>query len=372
MDRHRRRSDPVVQQQLPDSPERSQSQYRYPLLSSSPLSTNRASQITRSTNKHEAKVQALMSMTFELSLRNLNVHVQRLESDVRRLVIKTDVDQNFRRENEATLAKYMLELEAVKLKLAEYGDKPSVTRADIDKLQQEMAQEAGKWKAEVDDIRAQLDALRDQNQQFNAQRDRNLLEKINPLLEKIKKMEDSNQTPDAHVPSVPSPPSATRTLPARHSTPRMETRAMRREKLNVVVLNRQQRKYLQSTKVLLLVANFDTEAAVPSDHECRITETINSTKRWNREHKATKCSDPEFIANYLMKQGRRDTGIAKLLQHAIQKRVFQRIKMETGEPWRPHDLTELCHRATWREVIDAATEVLVTKRHRTVQLLGQM
>ncbi|KAI8718822.1 hypothetical protein NCS52_00662200 [Fusarium sp. LHS14.1] len=362
MDRHRRRSDPVVQVQLPVSPERSQSQYRYPFLSSSPLSTNHANQITRSTNKHEAKVQALMSMTFELSLRNLNVHVQRLESDVRRLVTKTDVDQNFRRENEATLAKYMQEVEAIKLKLAEYGDKPSVTRADIDKLQQEMTQEAGKWKTELDDIRAQLDALRDQN----------LLEKTNPLFEKIKKMEDSNQTPDAHVPSVPSPPSATRTLPARQSTPRMETRAMRREKLNVVVLNRQQRKYIQSANVPLLVANFDPEAAHSSDHECRITETINSTKRWNREHKATKCSDPEFIANYLMKQGRRDTGIAKLLQQAIQKRVFQRIKVETGEPWRPHDLTELCHRVTWREVIDAATEVLVTKRHRTVQLLGQM
>ncbi|KAL2685311.1 hypothetical protein Neosp_006408 [[Neocosmospora] mangrovei] len=369
MNRHRRRSDPVVQLQLPDSPEPSQSQYCYPFLSSSPLSANRANQITRSTNKHEAKVQALMSMTFELSLRNLNVHAQRLESDVRRLVTKTDVDQNFRRENEATLAKYMRELEVFKLKLAEYGDKPSVTRADIDKLQQEMAQEAGKWKAEADDIRAQLDALRDQNQQFNAQRDRDLLEKINPLFEKIKKMEDSNQTPDAHV---PSPPSATRAPPARHSTPRMETRAMRREKLNVVVLNRQQRKHLQSAKAPLPVANFDPEISPSSNHEYRITETINSTKRWNREHKATKCSDPEFVANYLMKQGRRDTGIAKLLQQAIQKRVFQRIKVETGEPWRPHDLTELCHRVTWREVIDAATEVLVTKRHRTVQLLGQM
>lgn len=247
MDRYRRRSDPVVQLQLPVSPELSQSQYRYPLLSSSPLSANRANQTTRSTNKYEAKVQALMSMTFELSLRNLNVHVQRLERDVRRLVTKTADDQDFRRENEATLAKYMQEVEAVKLKLAQYGDKPSVTRADIDKLQQEMAQEAGKWKAEVDDIRAQLDALRDQNQQLNAQRDRNLLEKLNPLFEKIKEAEGSNQTPDAHVPSVPcvpSPPSATRTLPARQSTPRMETRAMRREKLNVVVLNRQQRKYL--------------------------------------------------------------------------------------------------------------------------------
>ncbi|KAJ4216230.1 hypothetical protein NW759_009479 [Fusarium solani] len=373
MDLYRRRSDPMVQ--LPVSPEPSQSQYRYPLLSSLPLSANPVNQTTRSTNKLEAKAQALCSMTFELNLRNLNTHALRLERNIQRLAIKTADDQDFRRENEATLAKYMREVEAVKIHLAQYGDKPPVTRADIAKLQQEILQEVAEWKAELDDIRAQLDALRDQNQQF-ALRDRN-------LFEKIKEMLGSNQTPDALVPSAPSPPSlppapsapsppsAPRTLPARQSNPRMETRAMRRERLDVVVLNRQQRKYLQSAKVPLPVANFDPELTL-SDHEYRITETINSTKRWNREHKVTKCSDPEFIANYLMKQGRRDPGIAKVLQRAIQKRAFQATKRETGEPWRPHDLTELCHSVAWRDVIDAATEVLVTNRHRTVQLLAQM
>ncbi|WAO83654.1 Hypothetical protein NCS54_00085200 [Fusarium falciforme] len=362
MDLYRRRSDPVVQ--LPVSPEPSQSQYRHPLLSSLPLPANPANQTTRSTNKLEAKAQALCSMTFELNLRNLNTHALRLERNIQRLAIKTADDQDFRRENEATLAKYMREVEAVKIHLAQYGDKPLVTRADIAKLQQEILQEVAEWKAELDDIRAQLDALRDQNRQF-ALRDRN-------LFEKIKEMLGSNQTPDALMPSAPSPPSATRTLPARQSNPRMETRAMRRERLDVVVLNRQQRKYLQSAKVPLPVANLDPELALSSEHEYRITEAINSTKRWNREHKVTKCSDPEFIANYLMKQGRRDPGIAKVLQRAIQKRAFQAIKMETGEPWRPHDLTELCHSVAWRDVIDTATEVLVTKKHRTVQLLAQM
>lgn len=365
MDLYRRRSDPVVQ--LPVSPEPSQSQYCYPLLSSFPLSANPVNQTTRSTSKLEAKAQALCSMTFELNLRNLNAHALRLERNIQRLAMKTAGDQDFRRENEATLAKYMREVEAVKIHLAQYGDKPPVTRADIAKLQQEMLQEVAEWKAELDDIRAQLDALRDQNRQF-ALRDRN-------LFEKIKEMLGSNQMPEAlllSAPPAPSPPSATRALPAQQSNPRMETRAMRRERLDAVVLNRQQRKYLQSAKVPLPVANFDPELAVSSDHEYRITETINSTKRWNREHKVTKCSDPEFIANYLMKQGRRDPGIAKVLQRAIQKRVFQAIKMETGEPWRPHDLTELCHSVAWRDVIDVATEVLVTKRHRTVQLLAQM
>ncbi|KAI8684177.1 hypothetical protein NCS57_00083500 [Fusarium keratoplasticum] len=347
MDLYRRRSDPVVQ--LPVSPEPSQSQYCYPLLSSFPLSANPVNQTTRSTSKLEAKAQALCSMNFELNLRNLNAHALRLERNIQRLAMKTAGDQDFRRENEATLAKYMREVEAVKIHLAQYGDKPPVTRADIAKLQQEMLQEVAEWKAELDDIRAQLDALRDQNRQF-ALRDRN-------LFEKIKEMLGSNQMPEAlllSAPPAPSPASATRALPAQQSNPRMETRAMRRERLDAVVLNRQQ------------------QLAVSSDHEYRITETINSTKRWNREHKVTKCSDPEFIANYLMKQGRRDPGIAKVLQRAIQKRVFQAIKMETGEPWRPHDLTELCHSVAWRDVIDVATEVLVTKRHRTVQLLAQM
>lgn len=120
------------------------------------------------------------------------------------------------------------------------------------------------------------------------------------------------------------------------------------------------------------VADFDLELSTPLSHEHRITEAINSTKRWNREHKAIKCSDPEFIVSYLMKQGRRDPGIAKVLQQAIQKRASRGIEVETGEAWRPRDLKELCQNVTWRDVIDAATEVLVTKRHRTVQLLRQI
>lgn len=313
-------------------------------------------------------------MTFELNLRNITTHTRRLERNIQHLATKTADGQDFRRENEANLAKYMREVEAIKLHLAQYGDKTPVTRTDIEKLQQELLQEAAAWKAELDDIRAKLDALRDQNLQFS-QRDRDLLDKVLGILN------NSNQTPNALMPSAPSPPSlppappapsATRTQPAQQSPLRMETRAMRRGRLDVAVPNPQKRKYLQAAKLPLPAADFDPALALSSDYERRITETINSTKRWNREHKVTKRSDPEFIVNYLLKQGRRDPSIAKVLQQAIQKRAFQAIKMETGELRRPQNLTELCHNVAWRDVIDAATEVLVTKRHRTAQLLAQV
>ncbi|RSL57262.1 hypothetical protein CEP54_008357 [Fusarium duplospermum] len=342
----RRHSVPV---ELLVSPEPSQSRSYPSLPQLSPDSApGPVSKLVKPSNEFMVKAEALASMNFELGLRHAHAHALRLEAQVHRIVAKNADDQDFRREHEARLTMVMREVKAVKLYMARFNDEPVVTQAEVDKLRQEMLKEMQDWRRELNDLRAKLDALKPE---------------LGIETRKIEKEPEVNGPPQgdlilslanppsvAPIPSLPSFPSPTRSLPAGQSALRMETRAMRREKL----VNRQQ------------------QFVLSSDHQRRITEAINSTKRWNREHKATQCSDPEFIGNYLMKQGRRDPGLAKVLQQAIQKRGFRAIKLGTGEPWRPHNLTELCHSVSWRDVIDAATEVLVTKRHRTVQVLNQM
>ncbi|RSL40300.1 hypothetical protein CEP53_013451 [Fusarium sp. AF-6] len=336
----RRRSFPV--QQLV-SPEPSQPRSSPPLSQlSSDSMPGPISKLVKPSNEFMVKAEALASMNFELGLRHAHAHALRLEAQVHRVVAKTADDQDYRRKHEDRLTMVIREVEAVKLHMARFDGEPVVTRGEIDKVKQEILQEMQDWRRELNDLRAKLDAMKAEWGIGT------------PKIEK--EPEVNSPTQGAFIPSlmcppsIPSAPSPSRTLPAGKPSPRRETRAMRRERL----------------------VNLQQHFVVSSDYDHRITETINSTKRWNREHKVTKCSDPEFIGNYLMKQGRRDPGIAKVLQQAIQKRAFRAIKTATGEPWRPHNLTELCHSVSWRDVIDAATEVLVTKRHRTVQVLNQM
>ncbi|KAJ4308841.1 hypothetical protein N0V84_011855 [Fusarium piperis] len=340
----RHRSVPV--ELLPLSLE--QGQYDGPLLPSYSTTPNPyLSPPDPGKSKFLALSDALAGMTFELDLRHVNARARCLERDVQRLVTITADDQDFRRNNEAKLTRLMQEIEAVKAHMARY-EGPLVTQADIDRLKQEMAEA---WRTEMDDLKVQMDLLAEQMRQTRR-----------PI--RAKEVEGNNQTTRAST-TQPLP-----TQPALQPTLRMETRAKRRERLEFRH-NRQQGKCFQSTKAPPQVPNSDPELSAPSNYEHRIAEAINSTKRWNREHKVTKCSDPEFIVNYLTKQGQRDPGIAKVFQRAILKRAFQGTKMKTGEPWHPRDLKELCQNVTWRDVIDVATEVLVTKKHRTVQLLGR-
>ncbi|KAM5355978.1 hypothetical protein ACJ41O_002624 [Fusarium nematophilum] len=108
---------------------------------------------------------------------------------------------------------------------------------------------------------------------------------------------------------------------------------------------------------------------LPSSPEARIEEAVNSTKRWNREHKVTRLPEAQFIADYLKKQGQRDPSMARLLQRSIQKRALQRIKAERQEEWSPRSLEEFCQGVSWQEVVGTAKDILVYKRERTLKLL---
>ncbi|KAF4984169.1 hypothetical protein FZEAL_567 [Fusarium zealandicum] len=273
-------------------------------------------------SKLMSQADALAKMTFELNLRAVSAHAQRLECDVQKLVHCTAEDQGYRRENEGRLTKMMHEIQTVKSLMAKLEGRQAVTQADVERLQRDMSETTSALNGNFQDIRDQL----------------SLLSRRIDLGSSAGSDKNNDQI-------SPAPP----VLPA----PRMETRAMLRKRVQ------EDNNYSQKQRGFSL----------PSSVESRINETISSTKRWNREHKMTQTPDAQFIANYLKKQGQRDPGMAKLLQRTMQKRAAKGIRAGSGDAWRPQSLEELCRHLSWQEVVDTAKSVLVVDKQRTLRVL---
>ncbi|KAL7900061.1 hypothetical protein HDV64DRAFT_276807 [Trichoderma sp. TUCIM 5745] len=99
----------------------------------------------------------------------------------------------------------------------------------------------------------------------------------------------------------------------------------------------------------------------------RIEETIDSTRRWNRDHKSTKLKDAAFIVSYLKQQSKRDPQMALYIQKNIQRRVYH-----SGRPrskTRPKTLEQFCQMLVWKDVLDTVKDVLVDNRSQA--LLGK-
>lgn len=110
--------------------------------------------------------------------------------------------------------------------------------------------------------------------------------------------------------------------------------------------------------------------AMQQDIKPRVEEAINSTRRWNRDHKTTHLPDSQFVANYLKKQSQRDAAMAVLLQRSLQKRIRLRDSRTPGRTWsQPQSLDELCRDVVWQDVIDMVKDVLVVNEQRTMRSL---
>ncbi|KAK7424862.1 hypothetical protein QQX98_000137 [Neonectria punicea] len=264
-----------------------------------------------------AQADALAKMTFELNLRAVCSHAERLEREVRTLVSYTEHDKEFRRENESRLAAMMHEIQAVKTHVAKVENTQEDVRGGLEDQQRRATDVLDGFKKEMSDLRRLIDGFSSQLNQF----------------------ETSDDTRES-----PRPPPTTSRC--------METRAMRRANKRVETQPRDQQ-------------NIDG-AHIKS----RIQEAINSTRRWNRDHKVTKIPDSQFAANYLKKQSQRDPDLAVLLQRSLQKRIRLRRNLRSGEVGsRPRNLEELCRTVAWQDVIDMVKDVLVVNAQDSARLL---
>ncbi|WZH39855.1 uncharacterized protein QYS62_000781 [Fusarium acuminatum] len=323
MIRNRRRSVPAGTGAPLSPPPSQNSNYWSPALVTSnalpPISRSPTTSFQDYPKSNGAKVlkqaEALATMSFELNLRAVWALANRLEQDVRMLVSRTANDQEFRRQNEERMTKMMQEVQVVKVHMAQFNGSQPATQADIEKLQQEMNNTTLGWNKQLEDARAKVD---------------DISSRIQPDVDTI--------VVNTNDPEPNTPP-----------TSGVETRAMRRARAQLGSSNQEQQNL-----------------------ESRINEAINSTKRWNREHKVTKMRDNQFITSYFKKQGQRDPELAKILQQTLQKRAPRAYKTRSQKTQTPQSLEELCRNIAWQDVIDTATEVLVVNRSQTLRALGQV
>ncbi|KAL6919829.1 hypothetical protein ACHAP8_009008 [Fusarium lateritium] len=261
------------------------------------------------------QAEALANMSVEVNLRALSTLAYKLQDDVKKLVLRTSEDQDFRRKNEERLTRIMYEIQTVKSFMAPLQGQPPATRADIDRLQQEMRETSSKWHNQVEDIEVKMDAF----------------------------SKGTRQPPRPVVTKTANPD------PITPDTTGRETRAMKKAKAEAQPsIPKQQTSSRLSTP------------------ESRIQEAIESTKRWNREHKTTEVRDSRFIVSYFRKQTQRDPELGGILQRTLQRRVAHRVKVRFDS----QSLEELNRHAIWSDVINTATEVLVVNTKKTAQLLS--
>jgi hypothetical protein len=283
------------------------------------------------------QAEALANMHFELSLHTVFSLASRLEKDVQQLVFRTADDQEFRRQNEERMTKMMIEVQAVKAHMARIGhNHEPATRADIERLQQAMSDTTMEWNTQLEDARTKIDEISG---------------RMNNVPRHVGVKGNEIQTSPSLVPGI-------------------ETRAMRKTKTDISSSVHKQQSKSFRFKTISQVLTYDEASPSSSTLESRINDAINSTKRWNREHKATKMRDNQFIISYLKKQGQRDAELAKVLLQAIRKRA-SKAKTRTGKAKKLPGLEETCRKTSWQDVIDSATEVLVVNKTQTLQYLKQ-
>ncbi|KAI5466373.1 hypothetical protein BGZ63DRAFT_400753 [Mariannaea sp. PMI_226] len=254
---------------------------------------------------------ALAKMTFELNLRTVGGHAERLERDIQALVLQTKNDKEFQRENHKRFADMMAEIQSVKAHMATVKGGQEHVEGSFEQLQRETTCLMEGFREELKCVKGGLDEMLSQ-------------------LEQLATLEDV----------------------------RDEIQASLKQNLEVEDKARQRSRNLQI---------FSTPHI-----KTRIQEAINSTRRWNRDHKTTQLSDSQFTINYLKKQSQRDPAIAVLLQRSLLKRVRLRGSHMPGRSWsQPQNLEELCQNVAWKDVIDMVKNVLVVNELKTIGLLRQ-
>ncbi|KAK5990820.1 hypothetical protein PT974_09093 [Cladobotryum mycophilum] len=269
---------------------------------------------------------ALARMTLELNLRAVTTQADRLEKDLKALVLCTAQDKAFRESHESRLQDMWHEILAVKNRMSGFQEE---SKEDYERCQRDMShsieqvrEEMSQLKSLVDDVTATLDRL--------------------PTVAEADSQLESLQTQTTV------------------STSDLQGKT-------------QPRMYYQERRFALWLSAQRTDCVKAADQspqatiKRRIREALNSTRRWNRDHKTTALSDAAFTANYLKQQSKRDPIMAVFIQRAIQRRIQRSRRPRTKT--RPQNLEQFCQDVTWTDVIETVEEALVGDQVRAVKAL---
>lgn len=272
-------------------------------------------------------------MTFELSIRQVSAQTDRLQRDLQKLVHSTSHDKEFREQHEVRLQKLWQEMLAVKQHMSQVdgGQKGAEElRADFEKCQEETKSLISDFQHEIKELRKLFDGLSRQ------------LDQLPTLADSIIESGYKSQS----------------TAVAR-STLDSQTQSLHRG----YSLNSQDSwgaSMDQSVEELIQVGH-DKQAV--TDVSIRVVETIKSTRRWHRDHKATILSDAEYTASYLKQQSKRDPDLAVRIQKALLRWVRRNRRLANPPP---RSLAEFCKDIKWQDVIDIVQDMLVKHEKRTM------
>jgi hypothetical protein len=112
----------------------------------------------------------------------------------------------------------------------------------------------------------------------------------------------------------------------------------------------------------------NTHFALSHSPKQRIVEALNSTRRWNQDHKITMHDESVFAARYFRQQSKRDPGLAVVIQRGVQRRIRPRLLERTGS-CRPESLDEFCRDVKWTDIIETVEDLLVRGERETAKML---
>ncbi|UKZ92682.1 uncharacterized protein TrAFT101_007624 [Trichoderma asperellum] len=271
-----------------------------PSPSISPIPSSGSIITTRPNSKLLASADALARMTIELNVRAMSAQTERLEKSLGALMMCTKEDKEFRKSHDARLQSMVQEMQVVKQRMEEIQGPEwnSKSNDNLEQCKKDMDESIAQLRKEMSDLKG-------------------LVGDITTALDKIPTVAEAEAL-------------ISRTQAAGSATKGSKTQA----KPDV------EKSRSGPTRTI----------------KQRIEDTISSTRRWNRDHKSTKLRDAAFIANYLKQQSKRDPQMAVYIQKGIQRRVYHsgRPKSKT----RPRNLEQFCQVLVWKDVLDAAEDIL--------------
>ncbi|KJZ73556.1 hypothetical protein HIM_07112 [Hirsutella minnesotensis 3608] len=265
-----------------------------------------------------ARADALARMTVELNLRTVGAQAERLERELKELVMRTGQDKEFRKAHEERLTDAWREIVAVKAQMESVRGRQDDIQTDFERCQRETAELRQLLRREVSGLRDLIDSMASQ------------LDSLPTAADMDEECLLRNAQENCTGETVPSGKRIIAQAPA--STRGRKNCASR-------PLGR------------------------------RIQEAISSTRRWHRDHKSTALPDAEFIANYLKQQSKRDPAMAVLIQKAIQKRLQYGRRPRASS--RPRSLDEFCRDVTWNDVIETVEVVLIKDKDVAERMLSK-
>lgn len=272
--------------------------------------------------KKLAQAEGLAKMTFELNVRLVNRRMVTLEQELITLIRATEDDKSFRQRNEERVQELYQEIMVLKHHMERVDDEQKgvkVTQEEFEKVQSETLALVEEFRDEVVGLKAFMEGLSKQIDELTDSAESGYVSQRRGValggddMSPTQPLERHDST-DSHGYWAQSLPSASE----------------------------------------IAIEGHDAAAIANAAH--RVSDAIQSTRRWNHAHKTTMLPDDQFCVDYLKQQSKRDAKVAVFIQRGILRRIRRTRERSASKP---KSLEEFCKGVSWEDVITTVRENLI-------------